>query len=344
MDIVTMGIDLAKNVFQLHGVDANGETVLRRRLTRGKFLAFFASLPPCLIGMEACSGAHHWAREFRSLGHEVRLMPAQYVKPYVKRGKHDAADAEGICEAVTRPTMRFVAIKGTGQQSILMQHRVRELLVKQRTMLANAVRGHMAEFGIVVAQGLCNITKLETILLDQSDDCIPNIAGDVLSLIFQQMRDLNEKIDALERSLRTWHKNNEASKRLATIPGVGPLTASALVATIGDVTHFKSGRQLAAWLGLTPMEHSTGGKSRCGKISKRGDAYIRRLLIHGARAVVRQRSRKNARPSPWLDGLLARRPKNVATVALANKNARAVWALMKTKEVYRSVTATEIAA
>lgn len=344
MSIVTVGIDISKHVFQLHGVDAKGDTVLRKRLTRGQFIEFFTDFPSCLIGMEACSGAHHWARELQALGHNVRLMPAQYVKPYVKRNKHDMADAEAICEAVTRPTMRFVEIKSLEQQGMLMLHRARELLVKQRTMLANALRAHLAEFGIVVAQGLCNITKLEMALTDQADDDIPSVAREVFDILFQQIRHINEKIDTLEKRLLIWHKSNENSQRLATIPGIGPLSATALIATIGEIRNFKSARHFSAWLGLTPKEYSTGGKIRSGRISKRGDGYIRRLLVHGARAVVRCRTRKNAAPSPWLDGLLARKAKNIATVALANKNARVVWALLAKKEMYRKSLITGITA
>ena len=337
MNVTTIGLDLAKNVFQVHGADAKGRMVFKKRLSRGKVLSFFANIPPCLVGMEACGGAHHWARELQALGHEVRLMPPQYVKPYVKRNKHDQADAEAICEAVTRPSMRFVAIKSTDQQSVLMLHRSRELLLRQRTMLANALRGHLSEFGIVVAKGLQNVQKLVTIVGDYSDNRLPDVAREVLATVIDQLRDTTRKIDDLEKRVHDWHRSNEVSQRLATAPGIGPMTATALVATVGDPQHFKSGRQFAAWLGITPREDSTGGKARPGKISKRGDSYLRCLLIHGARSVVQAHRRKapEASSSSWLGQLLARRHVNVATVAMANRNARIAWALMVHGTVYQ---------
>lgn len=330
MKVTTIGLDLAKNVFQVHGADAKGRMVYKKRLSRGKVLSFFANLPPCLIGMEACAGAHDWARELQALGHEVRLMPPQYVKPYVKRNKHDQADAEAIAEAVTRPNMRFVGIKSKDQQSVLVLHRSRELLMRQRTMLTNSLRGHMSEFGIVVAKGVQNVQKLVTIVGDYSDSRLPDVAREVLAIMIEQLRDTIRKIDALEKRLHSWHRTNEVSQRLATTPGIGPMTATAMVATVGDPKHFTSGRQFAAWLGITPREDSTGGKARPGKISKRGDGYLRRLLIHGARSVVNAHRRKaaEASSSSWLGQLLARRHVNVATVALANRNARIAWALM----------------
>lgn len=330
MNVTTIGLDIAKNVFQIHGADAKGRMVFKKRLSRGKVLSFFANLPPCLIGMEACAGAHYWARELQALGHEVRLMPPQYVKPYVKRNKHDQADAEAICEAVTRPSMRFVAIKSKDQQSVLMLHRSRELLVRQRTMLANALRGHLSEFGIVVAKGIQNVQKLVAIVGDYGDNRLPDVAREVLATVIEQLRDTTRKIDDLEKRLHGWHRSNEASQRLATTPGIGPMTATALIATVGDPKNFASGRQFAAWLGITPREDSTGGKPRPGKISKRGDGYLRRLLVHGARSVVKAHRRKatEASSASWLGRLLARRHVNVATVALANRNARIAWALM----------------
>jgi len=328
MPVVTLGIDLAKNVFQLHGVDAAGNKVLVKRLSRSQVLPTLSKLNSCLVGMEACGSSHYWAREIQALGHEVRLMPGQYVKPYVKRNKTDAADAEAICEAVTRPTMRFVPIKDAEQQAVLMHHRSRELLVKQRTMLANAIRGHLGEFGLVVAQGLRNVSKLK-LLLDSADPkTLPTYGKQVLELLFEQIEAVNANILVLEKRIKQWHQESELSRRLTSIPGVGPLTASAVVAHIGKAECFNSARSFAAWLGLTPMEHSSGGKSYKGGISKRGDGYIRRLLVHGARAVVRMRSRQDASPMPWLDGLLARKNRNTATVALANKNARMIWALL----------------
>jgi transposase len=337
MKVTTIGLDIAKNVFQVHGADAKGRMVFKRRLSRGKVLSFFANLPPCLVGMEACAGAHYWARELQALGHEVRLMPPQYVKPYVKRNKHDRADAEAMSEAVTRPSMRFVAIKSTDQQSVLMLHRSRDLLIRQRTMLANALRGHLSEFGIVVAKGIQNVQKLVAIVGDYGDSRLPDVARAVLATVIDQLRDTSRRIDELEKRLHGWHRSNEVSQRLATTPGIGPMTATALVATVGDPQHFTSGRQFAAWLGITPREDSTGGKARPGKISKRGDGYLRRLLIHGARSLVRAHRRKatEASSSSWLGQLLVRRPVNVATVALANRNARIAWALMVHGTVYQ---------
>ena len=331
MPIVTIGLDLAKSVFQLHAIDEQGAIIMRKRLTRGQVLPMLEKIPPCLIGMEACGSAHHWAREIQALGHEVRLMPAQYVKPYVKQNKTDAADAEAICEAVRRPTMRFVAVKSIEQQAVMLNHRGRELLVKQRTMLANAIRAHFAEFGIVTAQGTQNLCKLKTAA---EQGALSKTALDVLTLLFNQLDALNKSIRALEVRIHAWQKSNKTSLRLTSIPGIGPLTASAIVASVGTAGCFGSARSFAAWLGLTPREHSSGGKQMLGGISKRGDGYIRKLLVHGARAVVGMRSRKNAEPMPWLDGLLERKHRNAATVALAHKNARVVWALLNTGKVF----------
>jgi transposase len=335
MKITTVGLDLAKNVFQVHGVDAEGRSVLRKRLRRSELLRFFAGLEPCVVGMETCSGAHHWARELGALGHTVRLMPAQYVKPYVKTNKNDAADAAGICEAVTRPTMRFVPVKSADQQAVLMLHRARDLLIRQRTMIVNALRGHCAEFGIVAAQGVWNIGKLIERLAAPDERCIPDVARKVLGALVEQLAALGTRIRELEVELLAWHRSNAASRRLETIPGVGPITASAIVATVGDGYQFRSARQFAAWVGLVPRQNSTGGKPRLGRISKRGDGYLRRLLVHGSRAVVRWRRVSKTAPSPWLTALLSRRPTNVATVAMANKTARIVWAVLTRNETYR---------
>ena len=337
MSVTTIGMDIAKSVFQVHGVDADEDVVVRRQLRRNQAIAFFRKLAPCLVGMEACATSHYWARELRKPGHEVRLMPPAYVNPYVKRNKHDQADAEAICEAVTRPSMRFVAIKSTDQQSTLMMHRSRELLVRQRTMLANALRGHLSEFGIVVAKGLQDVQKLVAIVGDYDDDRLPDVARDVLAMMIDQLRDTTRKIDDLEKRLYGWYRSNEVSLRLATTPGIGPMTATALVATVGDPKHFTSGRQFAAWLGITPRVDSTGGKSRPGKITKHGDGYLRRLLVHGARSVVQAHRRKapETSSSSWLGQLLARRHVNVATVAMANRNARIAWALMVHGTVYQ---------
>jgi transposase len=337
MQVTTIGLDLAKSIFQVHGVDAAGRMVLKRRLRRGELLAFFAKLPPCLVGLEACGGAHWWAREIVAVGHQVRLMPARYVRPYVKRNKNDAADAEAICEAVTRPSMRFVPVKGVEQQAVLLLHRTRELLVRQRTMLINALRGHLAEFGVVVAQGAGKVRELIAIVVDPDDARVPPLGKEALRLLIEQLRSIEDKLVELERDLLAWHRTNEVSQRLTTVPGVGPITATAIAASVGDPAYFRSARHFAAWLGLVPGQHASGGKERLGRISKRGDSYLRKLLIHGARTVMRWRRRKvGLIGSPWLAGLLERRPVNVTTVALANKNARILWAMMMRGESFRS--------
>lgn len=332
---MTIGLDLAKHVFQVHVADGEGCPVLRRRLRRGQVLAFFGSLDASLVGIEACASAHHWARELQALGHEVRLIPPQYVKPYVKTNKNDAADAEAICEALQRPTMRYAAIKGSEQQSVLMLHRARELLVRQRTMLINALRGHCGEFGLVVGQGASKVSALIAVIEDNDDARLPTLARETLKILVGQLRAIQSRIHALERSLLAWHRTNEASRRLATIPGVGVITATALVATVGDARQFSSARQFSAWLGLVPLQHSSGGKERLGRISKRGDGYLRRLLVHGARTVLFWSKRRKETRSPWLEGLLLRRPTNVVLVAMANKTARIVWAMLARHDVYR---------
>jgi transposase len=334
--ITTVGLDLAKLVFQVHGADQDGRPVVRKKLRRGQVLGFFAELSPCLIGLEACASAHYWARELQALGHEVRLIPPQYVKPFVKTNKNDASDAEAICEALIRPTMRFASIKSAEQQSVLMLHRARELLVRQKTMLINALRGHCGEFGIVVAQGASRVAELIAIIEDQEDDRIPALACEALGYLVGQLRMVQAQVLDLEKKLKTWHRANEASRRLETIPGVGVITATALVATIGDASQFRSGRQLAAWLGLVPRQYSSGGKERLGRISKRGDGYLRKLLVHGARTVLLWSRRKKETRSPWLEALLARRPTNVVLVAMANKTARVVWALLSRGETFRT--------
>ena len=258
MQVTTIGLDLAKNVFQVHGVDKEGEVVIAKKVRRQGLLPFFSKIDPCLVGMEACGSAHHWARELKALGHEVRLMPPSYVKAYVKRGKNDAADAAAICEAVTRPSMRFVPIKSAEQQSVLMLHRSRDLLIRQRTMLVNALRSHLAELGIVAPQGRCKIVALIEVVRDENDARLPPMARQALAILIAQMRDLQSSIKALERALLTWHRSNEASRRLESIPGVGVITATALAATVTDPAHFKSGRQFAAWLGLVPRQNSSG--------------------------------------------------------------------------------------
>ncbi|TIN72221.1 MAG: IS110 family transposase [Mesorhizobium sp.] len=328
--VSTIGLDVAKHVFQVHGVDAQGAVVVRRKLRRDDVVAFFTSLPACLIGIEACATSHHWARVLTALGHEVRLMPASYVKPYVERQKNDASDAEAICEAVTRPTMRFVPTKSEEQQSVLMLHRVRELLIRQRTMLVNALRGHLAELGIITRQGATGLSMLVALVEDEGHDLIPPLARSALFLLVQQLREVHEKVGELDRQIHIWHRSHELSRRLETIPGIGPITASAIVATVTDASLFKSGRQLAAWLGLVPRQNSSGGKDRLGRISKQGDPYIRRLLVVGAHAVLRFCRKGKAAPTRWAAELLAKKPYNVVAVALANKMARIVWALMTT--------------
>jgi transposase len=339
MQVVTVGLDLAKSVFQLHGVDAHGKAVLAKRLRRGAVLGFFASLPPCVVAMEACGTAHHWAREITKLGHTVRLLPPRYVKPYVKRQKNDAADAEAICEAAQRPTMRFVPVKTEEQQGLLVIHRVREMLVRQRGQLINALRGHLAEFGIVAPQGAHRVSDLTARLAEPGDEMIPAAARAVLQVLVDQLRDTGRRIDELDERLRARARSDEVCRRLMTIPGVGPITATALAATIGDAKVFASGRHLAAWLGLVPRQRSSGGKERLGGISKAGDGYLRRLLVQGAQALLRWRGRA----TPWVEGLLRRRPVNVAAVAIANKTARITWAVMVKGEAYRRPEAAVVA-
>lgn len=326
--VSTVGLDIAKHVFQIHGVDASGLVVLRRKLRRDDVADFFRVLPPCLIGIEACATAHHWARVLTALGHEVRLMPASYVKPYVKRQKNDATDAEAICEAVTRPTMRFVPVKSQEQQSVLMLHRVRELLIRQRTMLVNALRGHLAEFGVVTRQGIVGVSTLIALVEDQDADLLPPLAQAALRPIVGQLREVHEKVSEMDRQIHAWHRSNELSRRLETIPGIGPITASAIAATVSDATLFKSGRQLAAWIGLVPRQNSSGGKDRLGRISKQGDPYLRRLLVVGAHAVLRFSATSKVASTRWAAELLAKKPYNVVAVALANKMARIAWALI----------------
>lgn len=330
MKITTIGIDLAKSVFQIHATDAHGKAVLRRSLSRSQMIKFFKQLPPCLVGMEACGSAHYWARTLQSLGHEVRLMSPQFVRPYVKTNKHDAADAEAVCEAVRRPNMRFVAIKSVEQQSILALHRTRSGMVKARTAQSNQLRSLLGEFGIVVPRGISALCRAVPDLLEGEE--LPASLRSLMARLHDQVRELDRQVLELEAEINAWHRASEPSKRLAQIPGIGPLTASALVASIGDIRHFHNSRQLAAWLGLVPKQHSSGGKVRMLGISKRGDTYLRTLLIHGARSVVRH----SKAPLGWLPNLLARRPHNVATVAMAHKNARIVWALLAHDRDYQA--------
>jgi transposase len=334
-EVITIGLDLAKNVFQVHGVDGSGDTVMRRQLRRSQLLPFFKKQRPCLVGMEACATSHHWARQLIELGHGVKLMPARYVKPYVKRNKNDAVDAAAICEAVTRPTMRFVAVKSAQQQSVLMLHRTRELLVRQRTMLVNAIRSHMAEFGIVAPVGVPRVKELFAVIADADDDRLPAIARACLEGLANQFLSLHEEIATAERRIHAWHRSNEASRRLETIPGIGPITATALVATITDPSVFTSGRELAAWIGLVPRQSSTGGKERLGRISKQGDQYLRWLLVAGAMSVIRHAKRRGTTSLPWLANLITSKPTKVAAVALANKMARIAWAVLRQGGTYQ---------
>jgi len=335
MKITTVGIDLAKNVFQIHAVGERGKVVLKKQLKRDQMASFFVNLPPCLVGMEACASAHHWARKLQSFGHTVRLMAPQFVKPYVKTNKHDAADAEAICEAVTRPTMRFVPIKNVEQQAVLAVHRVRQGFVKARTAQANQIRGLLAEFGLIIPQGIGHIARRVPTLLEDAANDLPGSFRQLIDRLLNQLKDLDRQVRELETDIKAWHRNHEVSRQLAEVPGIGPLTASALIATITDARHFDNGRQVAAWLGLVPRQHSTGGKSVMLGMSKRGDTYVRTLLIHGARAAIQAAQHKPDQQG-WLQKLLQRRNKNVAAVALANKNARIVWALMAHGRPYQA--------
>ncbi len=328
MKITTIGIDLAKSVFQVHGVDERGKAVLKKQVKRDRMVEFFANIPPCLIGMEACGSAHFWANKLQGLGHTVKLMAPQFVKPYVKTNKNDAADAEAICEAVARPNMRFVPIKNGEQQAVLSLHRARQGFVKARTAQANQIRGLLAEYGIVIPQGIAHIGKRLPEILEDGENGLPGTFQRLIERLWNHLKELDRQVQELEIQIQTWHRQSPASQKLAQIPGIGPITASALVASIGDARNFGNGRQLAAWLGLVPRQNSSGGKQTLLGISKRGDTYLRTLMIHGARAVIRVAQKKPAHEGSWLAGVMKRRNKNVAAVALANKNARIVWALL----------------
>lgn len=343
MDIAVVGLDLAKNVFQVHAISSAGEVVVRKPFRRAQLIPFFKSLSPCLIGMEACSTGHYWARELTSFGHNVRLMPPAYVKPYVKRGKTDASDAEAICEAVSRPTMRFVPIKSEEQQAALTLHRTRELLVRQRTQAVNMIRGLLAEFGIAIPQGLSHALSVARRISEGDGLQLPSLAEKMARILATQAIGLHEQLSEVDRDLRIWHKENDLAKRLATIPGIGPVGASALAATVIDPHQFTSGRQFAAWLGLTPLQKSSGGKERLGRISKMGDQYVRKILVVGMTAIVRYARSKPALYDPWVAALVARKPGRLASVALANKAARAAWAIMTRGGTYRKPTVAAIA-
>jgi len=328
MELKTIGIDLAKAVMQVHGVDERGKATLKKQLRRDQMLPFFANLKPCLVGMEACASAHYWARKLEAMGHTVKLMAPQFVKPYVKTNKNDAADAEAICEAVSRPNMRFVPGKNGEQQAVLSLHRARQGFVKARTAQANQIRGLLAEYGIVIPQGIRNIPKRLPVILDDGESDLPGVFRQLLQRLGDHLKELDRQVGELELQIQLWHRECAASRTLAGIPGIGPITASALVATIGNAKAFDNGRQLAAWLGLVPRQHSSGGKSSLLGISKRGDSYLRTLLVHGARAMVRIAERKASTGDGWVGRLVGRRNPNIAAVALANKNARIVWALL----------------
>jgi transposase len=337
--ITTIGLDIAKSVFQVHGVDADGQVVIRRQLKRRYVLAFFQKLPPCLVGIEACASSHHWSRELQALGHTVRLMPPAYVKPYVKRQKNDATDAEAICEAVTRPNMRFVATKLPEQQSCLMLHRTRHLFIRQQTAVINAIRAHLSEFGIVAPIGRNGVEELLNVVANPSDRRVPELARACLSALGAQLRRLKEQVLEFDRMINAWHRSNATSKRLDEAPGIGPILATALVATVADPKAFRSGRNFSAWIGLVPKQHSSGGKDRLGHISKQGDRYLRSLFVAGALAVIRYAKIHGTKHRPWLTALLVRRPTKIAAIALANKIARMAWAMMAKGERYKEPVA-----
>ena len=334
MKIKIIGIDLAKSVYQIHGVDEHGKVLVRKQLKRAELSSYFANLEPCLIGMEACGSAHHWARKFEGYGHTVKLMAPQFVKAYVKTNKNDMADAEAICEAVSRPNMRFVAMKTVEQQAILSVHRARQGFVKARTAQANQIRGLLSEFGIVIPQGIQSIKKRIPEILEDGENGLPGTMRNLTERLTENLNEMDRQARELEVQIQQWHREHASSRKLAEIPGLGPITASAIVATVGDAREFKNARQLAAWMGLVPKQNSSGGKQNLLGISKRGDTYLRTLMIHGARALIRFAERK-AEPGSWLKKLIGRRNKNVAAVALANKNARIVWALLAHDRTFR---------
>ena len=337
--ITTIGLDIAKSVFQVHGIDAAGNVIIRRQLKRRYVLPFFEKLPSCLIGIEACASSHYWSRELQARGHTVRLMPPAYVKPYVKRQKNDAADAEAICEAVTRANMRFVATKTSEQQSCLMLHRTRHLFIRQQTAVINAMRAHLAEFGIVAPVGRRGVEQLLDVVADCSDKRLSDLARACIAALGAQLQMLKAKILEFDRLIMAWHRSNETSKRLDDIPGVGPALATAVVAGVGDPKAFRSGRDFSAWIGLVPKQRSSGGKDRLGSVSKQGDRYLRSLFTAGALAVIRYAKIHGTQHRPWLTALLARRPTKVAAIALANKIARMVWAMMVKGERYKEPAA-----
>jgi len=337
--IKTIGLDIAKSVFQVHGVDAEGKVIVRRQLKRRYVLTFFQKLPPCRVGIEACASSHYWSRELQALGHTVRLMPPAYVKPYVKRQKNDSADAEAICEAVTRANMRFVATKTTEQQSCLMLHRTRHLFIRQQTAVINAIRAHFAEFGIVAPVGRTGVEQLLKVASDGNDKRLPDVARACIAALGAQLQMLKTRILEFDRLIMAWHRSNQVSQRLDELPGVGPALATALVASVADPKAFRSGRDFSAWIGLVPKQHSSGGRERLGSISKQGDRYLRSLFVVGALAVIRYAKIHGTEHRPWLTALLARKPTKVAAIALANKLARMAWAMMAKGERYKQPVA-----
>ena len=327
MAIVRVGLDIAKLVFQVHGVDEHGKTKLKKTLSRKEMIEFFAALPACLIGIEACGGAHYWARELSRLGHDVRLMAAQFVAPYRKSGKNDANDAEAICEAVGRPNMRFVPVKSEEAQAVLTLHRARDLLVSERVALSNQIRGLLGEFGIVVAAGMAKL-RVAMLEIQAGNRLLPVLARETVVELYERMLGLQEKALEYERKIRELARQSETAKRLMKIEGIGPITATALLASVGDAKLFRNGREFAAWLGLTPRQHSSGGKTRLGGITKRGDVRLRTLLIHGTRSAMRFMMEKTDRKSRWVSELQKRSCNNVAAVALAATHARIIWAML----------------